>query len=35
LTTPAKATAAAFVAYLTSPQAHNVFIRYGFTDPSR
>jgi molybdate transport system substrate-binding protein len=35
LTTSARAAAAAFVAYLMNPQAHNVFIKYGFTDPSR
>lgn len=33
LTKSAKAEAAGFVRYLFSPQAHQAFVRYGFTDP--
>jgi molybdate transport system substrate-binding protein len=33
LTTSAKSQAAAFVAYLTSPQGRDIFVRYAFTDP--
>jgi len=31
LTTSAKSAAAAFVAYLTGPQGHDIFVKYGFT----
>jgi len=31
LTTSAKKQAAAFVAYLTGPQGHDIFVKYGFT----
>jgi molybdate transport system substrate-binding protein len=31
LTKSAKSQAEAFVAYLTSPQAHDIFVKYGFT----
>jgi molybdate transport system substrate-binding protein len=35
LTKSAKAEAAGFVSYLFSPQAHEIFIKYGFTEPGR
>ena len=35
LTRSAKSEAAGFVTYLSSPQGHAIFARYGFTDPGR
>jgi molybdate transport system substrate-binding protein len=35
LTTSAKSQAAAFVAYLTGPQGHDIFVKYGFTVDDR
>jgi molybdate transport system substrate-binding protein len=35
LTKAAKSEAAGFVTYLFSPHAHEMFIKYGFTDPGR
>jgi molybdate transport system substrate-binding protein len=35
LTRSAHSEAGAFVAYLMSPQAHEVFVRFGFTSPAR
>lgn len=35
LTTSAKSQAAAFVAYLAGPQAHSIFVKYGFTAPDQ
>jgi molybdate transport system substrate-binding protein len=35
LTKAAQAGAAAFVAYLVSPQGHDVFVKFGFTSPAR
>jgi molybdate transport system substrate-binding protein len=35
LTKSARAEAHGFVTYLMSPQAHEIFVRYGFTEPAR
>lgn len=35
LTKSAQSTAAAFVAYLTGPRGHEVFVKHGFTEPTR
>jgi molybdate transport system substrate-binding protein len=35
LTKSAQGAAAAFVAYLTGPRGHEVFVKYGFTEPTR
>jgi molybdate transport system substrate-binding protein len=35
LTNSAQSAAAAFVAYLTGPRGHEVFAKYGFTEPTQ
>jgi molybdate transport system substrate-binding protein len=35
LTKSAKSEAAGFVTYLVSPQGHEIFVKYGFTEPGR
>jgi len=35
LTKSSRSQAAAFVAYLTGPQGHDIFVKYGFTVPDK